>query len=97
MIQIHDSKKKGEYFVRLVAKNGKILSNSETLTSKANVLKNIIAQDKCFSSNGEACDLNIFMTWAARYNTVNDHTALGYFAKKYGCKSGLKKLSRSSK
>jgi hypothetical protein len=30
------------------------------------------------------------MEWAARYNTVNDHTALGYFAKKYGCKAGKK-------
>jgi hypothetical protein len=90
MIQIHDSKKKGEYFVRLVAKNGKILSNSETLTSKANVLKNILAQDKCFSSDGSECDKKIFMEWAARNNTVNDHTALGYFAKKYGCKAGKK-------
>jgi hypothetical protein len=30
------------------------------------------------------------MEWAARNNTVNDHTALGYFAKKYGCKAGKK-------
>jgi hypothetical protein len=91
MIQIHDSKKKGEYFVRLVAKNGKILSNSETLTSKANVNKNIIAQDKCFDASGKSCKVSFFMDWATRNNRITDHTKEGYWTKKYGCKTKQKK------
>lgn len=47
MIEIHNSKN-GQFFVRYKAKNGKILSSSETLKTKANCIKNIIATSGIF-------------------------------------------------
>lgn len=82
-IQIHDSKKRnGEYFIRYVAANGKKLAHSETLTTIANVQKNIKAMAQCFYST--EC-------------MVEDCTKVKLYLKIYGCKSGLKKLSRSTK
>jgi len=75
-IQIHDSKKrKGEFFIRYVAANGKKLAHSETLSSIANVQKNIKAMAKCFYST--EC-------------MVQDCTKAKLYFKKYGCKSGIK-------
>ena len=48
-IQIHDSRrKKGEFFIRYVAANGEKLAHSETLSSMANVMKNLRATSDCF-------------------------------------------------
>mgnify|MGYP006380457113 CR=1 FL=1 len=47
MIEIHNSKN-GQFFVRYKGKNGKILSSSETLKTKSNCIKNIIATSGIF-------------------------------------------------
>jgi uncharacterized protein YegP (UPF0339 family) len=48
-VEIHRNKK-GEFWVRYVGKNGKILANSETLKTKASARKNIYAMAKLFSN-----------------------------------------------
>jgi len=87
MIQIHDSKKKGEYFVRTTAKNGEPLATSETLKSTAAVNKNICAMFKIWVGWGK---LSIEPVMDELHDDLRDHTTEGYWAKKYGCKKGKK-------
>lgn len=47
MIEIHNSKN-GQFFVRYRARNGRKLLHSETLKTKANCIKNIIATSGIF-------------------------------------------------
>ena len=46
-IQIRNSKD-GQFFVRYIGRNGKILSSTETLKTHKNALKNIIAMSAIF-------------------------------------------------
>ena len=46
MIRIRKNNK-GQFWVQYIAKNGKILANSETLTTKQAVFKNIRAMRQC--------------------------------------------------
>ena len=85
-IQIHDSrKKKGQFFIRYVAANGKKLAHSETLTSVANVNKNLVSTDSCFMAGAHGGIYRIVTD-----GIVIDFTKSQHWAKKYGCKSGLK-------
>lgn len=85
-IQIHDSRRrKGEFFIRYVAANGKKLAHSETLSSVANVNKNITSTDSCFTE-GRSVSFDMILMDAL----VVDHTKSQHWAKKYGCQSGLK-------
>lgn len=46
-IQIRNSKD-GQFFVRYIGRNGKILASTETLKTHANAIKNIIAMSAIF-------------------------------------------------
>jgi uncharacterized protein YegP (UPF0339 family) len=78
-IEICDSrKKKGMYFVRIVAANGEKLMHGECLTSPANVNKHILSVARVFAIHAESIDSVLSVTLAI------DRTASGYWHKKYG-------------
>ncbi len=56
-VEIHRNKK-GEFWVRYIGKNGKILANSETLKTKASARKNIYAMANLLSGVFVIIDLS---------------------------------------
>lgn len=51
MIRVHESKD-GQFYVTLVARNGQVLTTSETLKTLKSVRKNIKAQIRAFGGSG---------------------------------------------
>lgn len=92
MIQIHDSKKKGDYSVRVVQRNGKITSDNSGFSSELAVVKNIISNANSYRTMGSTLwkEKSIHRGVRALFDflDIRDHTKAQYFAQKYGCKKG---------
>jgi len=97
MIQIHDSKKKGDYSVRVVRSNGYCVADNHGFSSIKAVNANVVALAKDLRTEGITDWKYKDISTLVMILGVRDHTKGQHWAKKYGCKSGLKKLSRSSK
>ena len=85
MIQIHDSKKKGDYSIRVVQRNGKITSDNSGFSSELAVVKNIISNANdyhAFDLRWNVADFNVL----TMRMDIRDCTKSQYFAQKYGCK-----------
>ena len=85
MIQIHDSKKKGDYSIRVVQRNGKITSDNSGFSSELAVVKNIVSNANTYQTFGLKWKEGEFRALLA-YLDIRDCTKSQYFAQKYGCK-----------
>jgi uncharacterized protein YegP (UPF0339 family) len=83
MIQIHDSKKKGDYLVKIVSRNGKQTQFGSGYSSKLAVNKTIESLASEFRKRVSIKTLTEY-----RIIDLRDHTTEGYWAKKYGCRKG---------
>ena len=86
MIQIHDSKKKGDYIVKIVSRNGKQTQFGTGYSSKLAVNKTIESLSSEFTSRQ-----NLKTMIDYRLIDLRDHTTEGYWTQKYGCKKGKSK------
>ena len=94
MIQIFDSKKKGDYSIRVVQRNGKITSDNSGFSSELAVVKNIVSNCNTF----QVIDLCLKVKWKIEdFDTIvqaldiRDCTKSQYFAQKFGCEKYVPK------
>jgi hypothetical protein len=90
MIQIHDSKKKGDYSIRVVQRNGKITSDNSGFGSELAVVKNIVSNANTYKTYGFVWEANEFDA-LVQHLDIRDCTKSQYFAQKYGCKKHVAK------
>ncbi len=92
MIQIHDSKKKGDYSVRVVQRNGKITSDNSGFSSELAVVKNITSEVNSWQLQKPHTKwTEDSFEYFCKQLDIRDHTKGQYFSNKYGCKKGKSK------
>lgn len=93
MIQIHDSKKKGDYSIKEVRRNGKITGDHQGFSSTKAVDVNLVSKANTYITNGSDDWKSTFrdLKYLLNLFDTRDHTKSQHWTKKYGCKSGLKK------
>ena len=91
MIQICDSKKKGDYSIRVVQRNGKITSDNSGFSSELAVVKNIVSNANTYKTRAVTDWRVVDFDNLAMILDIRDCTKSQYFAQKYGCKKHVAK------
>ncbi len=89
MIQIHDSKKKGDYSIRVVQRNGKITSDNSGFSSQLAVVKNIVSNANTYDTTASRGRIKWKVSsfeYLGKLFDIRDCTKSQYFSQKYGCK-----------
>lgn len=86
MIQICDSKKKGDYSIKNVSSNGKCTADHSGFSSPLAVVKNIMSNANTYKTRYVESVSILNVAFLFRALDVRDCTKSQYFAQKFGCK-----------